>query len=71
MDGMGGYSADDRRVVRNAAYLYVRMLFVLAIGLYTPRVVLDALGVEDSGIYSVIALGIDEYQELVLSILDI
>ncbi len=34
--------------------LYVRMLFSMAVSLYTSRVVLNTLGVEDFGIYSVV-----------------
>ncbi len=35
--------------------LYVRMLLAMAVGLYTSRVVLDVLGVEDFGTYHVVA----------------
>lgn len=35
-------------------YLYIRMFFSMAVALYTSRVVLDALGVEDFGVYSVV-----------------
>lgn len=34
--------------------LYVRMLFTLAVGLYTSRVVLQVLGVSDFGLYNVV-----------------
>ena len=34
--------------------LYIRMLLSVAIGLYTSRVVLQVLGVEDFGIYGVV-----------------
>ena len=42
------------RIARNTLVLYVRMLFVMIISLYTSRVVLEALGVEDFGIYNVV-----------------
>lgn len=42
------------RIALNTGLLYVRMLFMLIIGLYTSRVVLEALGVDDYGIYSVV-----------------
>lgn len=42
------------RIARNTGLLYIRMLFMLAVGLYTSRVVLQALGVEDFGIYNVV-----------------
>ena len=35
--------------------LYVRMLFLMAVNLYTSRVVLEALGVEDYGLYNAVA----------------
>lgn len=34
--------------------LYVRMLFGMVVSLYTSRMVLQALGVEDYGIYNVV-----------------
>lgn len=34
--------------------LYIRMLFGMLVSLYTSRVVLQALGVEDYGIYNVV-----------------
>lgn len=44
----------NRRIVKNTLLLYVRMIFVMAVGLYTSRLVLDALGVEDYGLYTVV-----------------
>ncbi|RAZ28359.1 lipopolysaccharide biosynthesis protein, partial [Klebsiella oxytoca] len=38
----------------NTMLLYVRMLFLMAVNLYTSRVVLEALGVSDFGIYNVV-----------------
>lgn len=43
------------RVARNTFMLYIRMLLILFVSLYTVRVVLNALGVEDFGIYNVVA----------------
>lgn len=43
-----------KRIAKNTLMLYVRMLFGMLISLYTSRVVLQALGVEDYGIYSVV-----------------
>ena len=42
------------RIARNTLMLYVRMLFLMFIGLYTSRVVLSALGESDFGIYGVV-----------------
>lgn len=41
-------------ISRNAIALTLRMVFVTAISLYTSRVVINALGLEDYGLYSVI-----------------
>lgn len=45
---------NKKKIARNTILLYVRMFFVLCIQLYTSRVVLQALGVEDYGIYNVV-----------------
>lgn len=47
-------NADDKRIARNTLYLYGRMFLTVWISLYTSRVVLERLGVEDYGVYSVI-----------------
>ncbi len=46
--------ANNRRIARNTLMLYLRMLFVMAISLYLSRIVLNALGVSDYGIYNVV-----------------
>ena len=46
---------NNNRIVRNTAYLYLRMVLVLIVGLYTSRVVLNALGASDFGVYNVVA----------------
>lgn len=43
------------RIAKNTLMLYIRMFITMGIGLYTGRVILDALGVEDFGIYNVVA----------------
>lgn len=47
-------SANNRRIAKNTLLLYVRMIVLMLVSLYTSRVVLDALGVEDYGIYNVV-----------------
>ena len=42
------------RIVKNSLFLYFRMILTLAVTLYTSRVVLNVLGVEDFGIYNVV-----------------
>ena len=44
----------NKKIVTNTFYLTIRMLFVLGVSLYTSRVFLAALGVEDFGIYNVV-----------------
>ena len=44
----------NKRIARNTLLLYVRMFFTMAVGFYTSRVVLGALGVVDYGIYNVV-----------------
>ena len=47
-------SANNRRIAKNTLLLYFRMLLIMAVTLYTSRVVLNTLGVEDFGIYNVV-----------------
>lgn len=47
-------SANNKRIAKNTLVLYVRMFLMMAISLYTSRLVLQALGVEDFGIYNVV-----------------
>lgn len=47
-------SNNNRRIVKNTLFLYFRMLLTLGVTLYTSRVVLNNLGVEDFGIYNVV-----------------
>lgn len=44
-----------KRMAKNAGMLYFRMLLTMAVALYTSRVILQTLGVEDYGIYNVVA----------------
>ncbi len=45
---------DNKQVAKNTVYMYIRMAFTMLVGLYTSRVVLQVLGVEDFGLYNVI-----------------
>lgn len=44
----------SKRIIKNTVYLYLRMLFTVFINLYSARVVLNNLGVEDFGVYNVV-----------------
>ncbi len=47
-------SENNKRIAKNTAMLYLRMLFTMLVSLYTSRVVLNTLGVDDFGIYNVV-----------------
>lgn len=45
---------NNKRIAKNTVLLYFRMLLIMLVSLYTSRIVLRALGVEDFGIYNVV-----------------
>ena len=47
-------SENNKRIARNTLMLYFRMLLIMAVSLYTVRVVLKTLGVVDYGINNVV-----------------
>lgn len=51
---MQGNSSSNKRIAKNSIYLTIRMVIVLLISLYTTRVVLKVLGIEDYGVYNVV-----------------
>lgn len=50
----GQISENSKRIAKNTLALYFRMFLLMAIGLYTSRVVLNALGETDFGIYGAV-----------------
>ncbi len=46
--------SNNRRIAKNTVILYMRQILILAINLYTSRLVLNALGTDDYGIYQVV-----------------
>ena len=46
---------DKSRIAKNTIFLYIRMFVIMLVTLYTSRVILKALGVEDYGVYNVVA----------------
>ena len=46
--------SNSTRIAKNTFFLYIRSFLILVISLYTSRIVLKALGVEDYGIYNVV-----------------
>lgn len=51
---MSTNSENNKRIAKNTFLLYFRMLLTMVVSLYTGRVVLNELGVEDYGIYNVV-----------------
>lgn len=51
---MSGNTENNKRIAKNTLLLYFRMMLTMAISLYTSRIVLNALGVEDFGIYNLV-----------------
>ena len=47
-------SANNKRIAKNTLMLYFRMVLLLVISLYTSRVILRELGVDDYGVYNVV-----------------
>lgn len=47
-------SLNNKRIAKNTIMLYIRMVLLMLVNLYTSRVVLRVLGVEDFGLYSVV-----------------
>ena len=45
---------NNKRIAKNTLLLYFRMLFMMAVSLFTSRVILNTLGVEDYGINNVV-----------------
>lgn len=47
-------SHDTKRIAKNTLAMYIRMAVTMVVGLYTSRVILNVLGVEDYGTYNVV-----------------
>lgn len=47
-------SLDSKKIAKNTMFMYFRMVLIMAVSIYTSRVVLDKLGVEDFGLYNAI-----------------
>ena len=47
-------SENSKRVARNTILLYFRMFVLMLVGLYTSRVILNALGQDDFGVYGAV-----------------
>lgn len=45
---------NNKRIAKNTILLYIRMILIMAVSLYTSRIILNALGIQDYGIYNII-----------------
>lgn len=46
--------SSNKRIAKNTLLLYVRMVITMAIGIWTSRLVINALGFTDQGLYNVV-----------------
>lgn len=46
--------SNNKRIVKNTLYMYVRMVVVMVVSLFTTRIIFNALGISDYGIYNVV-----------------
>ena len=46
--------SSNKTIAKNTIFLYLRMMFIMLVSLYTSRVILEALGVNDFGIYQIV-----------------
>lgn len=46
--------SNSKRLAKNTLLLYVRMILLMLVSLYTSRVILNSLGIDDYGIYNVV-----------------
>lgn len=51
---MTNTAENNKRIAKNTLLLYFRMLLTMVISLYTSRIILKAIGIEDYGIYNVV-----------------
>lgn len=43
-----------KHIAKNTVILYLRMMVTMLVTLYTSRIILESLGIEDYGIYNVV-----------------
>lgn len=46
--------SNNKQIAKNTSFLYLRMLFNMVVALFTSRVILQSLGVEDFGIFQIV-----------------
>ncbi len=51
---MDEQTSNHKRIVKNTLMLYIRMILVIVVSLYTSRIVLNVLGVDDFGLVNLV-----------------
>lgn len=67
---MSNNQSNSKRIVKNTIALCFRMLITMAIGIYTSRIVLQSLGVNDFGVYNLVGGIVSMFSFLNTSMLD-
>ena len=49
---MSNQESNSKRIAKHTLLLYFRMILIMVVSLYTSRIILNELGVEDFGIYN-------------------
>lgn len=49
-----GFKSNNKTIAKNTLFLYLRMIFLLFVSLFTSRIILAQLGVVDFGLYNVV-----------------
>lgn len=52
---MSDFVDNNKRIAKNTLFLYFRMILIVIINLFAVRIILDVLGVEEYGIYNIVA----------------
>lgn len=47
-------ATSNKRIAKNTLFLYLRMILIMLVSLYISRVILEELGIDDYGVYTVI-----------------
>lgn len=47
-------TSNNKRIAKNTIFLYIRMMIIMLVTLFTSRIILQSLGVEDYGIYNLV-----------------
>lgn len=48
------HQINNKRIAKNTLFMYIRMFIILVVTLYTARIVIRTLGIDDYGIYNIV-----------------